>query len=70
MQSIYHKGASGQGQCPCAQDNLGGLLEEAALKQRLEEFRTGQVEKEDVYTRQRRVCWHQGEISRYLGHKI
>ena len=55
---------------PCAQDSLGGLLEKAALKERVEEFRTCQVEKEDGYTRQRRVCWDQGEISRYLVHKI
>ena len=48
---------------------LGGLLEEASLKQRLE-FRTCQVEKKAGCTRQRRARWEQGEVSRHLGHKI
>lgn len=33
-------------------------------------IRTFQVEKEGRHTRQGRVCWDQGEVSRPLGHKI
>lgn len=33
-------------------------------------IRTLQVEKEGRHTRQGRVCWDQGEVSRPLGHEI
>lgn len=70
LQSPYHEGAGGQGECLCVpRIILGGLLEEESLKQRLE-FRICQVKKKAGYTRQRRVLWEQGEVSRHLGHEI